>query len=845
MRQFGITGMSCAACANRIEKAVSSLDGVTSCAVNLLTNSMTVTGIAEDEEIIAAVTAAGYGASVKNGEPAEDGEKDPCADRETKALKKRLLTSLAFLLPLAYCAMGFQMLHLPLPAFLAGSPAARGAVQLVLSAVILVINRKFFISGFRGLLHGAPNMDTLVSLGSSVSFLRSVYVLIRIFSAVTAAGAESAMHGLYFESAAMILVLITVGKLLEAKSKGKTTDALRTLIKLAPAEARVVRDGRETVIPAREVVPGDIFSVLPGESIPVDGIVTEGVTSVNEAMLTGESLPVDKKEGDTVSAATVNQEGFILCRAVRVGGDTALAQVIRLVSEAAAGKAPAQRIADRISGYFVPAVTGIALVTFIVWLLMGRAFDFAFERAVSVLVISCPCALGLATPVAIMVGSGIGAKNGILFKTAAALEQTGTVDIVVLDKTGTVTKGEPKVTGLYPAPGVTEEELLTAAFSLEKKSGHPLAKAVVREAERRDVTCFEVTSFRTEPGNGLRAEYNSEKLYGGSLKYISGIIPPENGMITLAQRLADEGNTPLLFCRNDLLLGIIAAADEVKEDSREAVGELAGMGISTVMLTGDNLRTARAAAETAGIAHVIAGVLPNEKETVIRRLKELGKVAMVGDGINDAPALTAAQPGIAIGAGTDVAIDAADVVLMKSSLRDVSAAIRLSCAVRRNIRQNLFWAFFYNALCIPLAAGCFIGSTGWELTPAVGAAAMSLSSFFVVSNALRLNLFRMHRPAKKKKTPEQKTGEAIERLITEFSAEKEKKKMTKTLKIEGMMCPHCEAHTQKALEAIEGVEKAEASFQEGTAVVTLRSEVEDAVLKSAVEEAGYTVLGIE
>ena len=848
MKQYRITGMSCAACQARVEKAVSGVPGVTACSVSLLTNSMGVEGTASDAEIISAVTKAGYGASPKDGTVPMAREEDVLEDRETPVLKKRLLVSAGFLLMLMYISMGHFMWGWPLPEGLAGNPVALGLMQLLLCAVVMLINRKFFISGFRSVIHGAPNMDTLVALGSSASFVWSVYALFRASDAMAREGAEAArvwFGQFYFESAAMILVLITVGKMLEARSKGKTTDALKSLIRLTPQTATVVRDGREEVIPAGEVKVDDLFRVRPGENIPVDGVVTEGQTSVNESALTGESMPVDKMIGDRVSAATVNGAGVILCRATAVGEDTALSRIIALVSDAAATKAPIARLADRVSGVFVPAVTGIALVTLCVWLLIGKPFDFALARAISVLVISCPCALGLATPVAIMVGNGVGAKHGILFKTAVSLEETGKAVIAVLDKTGTVTRGEPEVTGLFPAEGTTEEELLKAAYALESMSEHPLAKAVTREAEKRGLERAEVSDFTALPGNGLSAVAGEKKLLGGSVKYISGRVAVPRKALEQADRVADAGGTPILFARDGRLLGLIAVADTLKEESAAAIAELKKMGIHPVMLTGDHPRTAAAIAAAAGITYVVAGAMPDRKAAVVERLKTLGKVIMVGDGINDAPALTAADMGIAIGAGTDVAIDAADVVLMNSGLNGVPAAVRLSRKTLKNIRENLFWAFFYNALCIPLAAGCWIGLLGWELSPMVGAAAMSLSSFCVVSNALRLNLMDPYNGKRDRRTKREIPEESLKTLLKDINEMMEEKTMTKTMKIKGMMCPHCEARVKKALEAVDGVETAVPSHEAGTAVVTLSKEVADEVLKAAVVAQDYEVLGIE
>ena len=838
MEQYTVTGMSCAACSARVEKAVSGVEGVSSCSVNLLTNSMGVEGSASPEAIIAAVEAAGYGASRKGAAKASSpaAEEDALRDRDTPVLKRRLLSSLGFLLVLMYISMGHTMWGFPLPAFLNGNPVALGLMELLLAAIVMLINKKFFTSGLRGLLHGAPNMDTLVALGSGVSFAYSTVALFAMTAAVQrgdAAGAHALLHDLYFESAAMILTLITVGKMLEARSKGKTTDALKSLMRLAPQTACVERGGKEVSVPIDEVVRGDVFLVRPGESIPVDGVVLSGVSSVNEAALTGESIPVDKAAGDRVSAATVNQSGFLRCEAERVGEDTTLSKIIKMVGDAAATKAPIAKLADRVSGVFVPAVIAVALVTFAIWLLLGKAFGYALSRAIAVLVISCPCALGLATPVAIMVGNGVGAKNGILFKTAVSLEEAGKAQIVVLDKTGTVTNGEPVVTDLLPAGGVSGEELLAAALSLEKKSEHPLARAVTTYAAERGTEGREVEDFSALPGNGLRARLDGEELLGGSLAYISSLVsvPPE--LRERADALSEKGKTPLLFAKGGELLGVIAVADTVKDDAAEAVRELKGMGIHVVMLTGDNARTAAAIGEQVGADEVISGVLPDGKESVIRSLQQRGRVAMVGDGINDAPALTRADIGIAIGAGADVAIDAADVVLMKSRVRDIPAAIRLSRATLTNIKENLFWAFFYNVVCIPLAAGAY-ARFGLTLSPMIGAAAMSLSSFCVVSNALRLNLRNIYDPGRDK---------AIKKTLGK--SDKEETPMTKTMKIEGMMCPHCEARVKKTLEALEAVSSAEVSHVSGSAVVTLAAPVEDEVLKKAVEAQGYDVLGIE
>ena len=831
MKQYQVTGMSCAACSARVEKAVSKVPGVTSCSVSLLTNSMGVEGSAAEQAVIAAVEAAGYGASVKGAASAPaPAQSDPLADHETPALKRRLLSSLAFLALLMYLSMGHMMWGWPAPAFLADNPVAMGLAQLLLTVIIMVINQRFFISGFKSLWHKSPNMDTLVALGSTASFVYSVYALFAMTGAQArgdAAQAMSWMHEFYFESAAMILTLITVGKMLEARSKGRTTDALKGLMKLAPQTATLMIDGQERTVPIAQVQTGDVFVVRPGENIPADGVVLEGHSAVNESALTGESIPVDKAEGDAVSAATVNQSGYLRCRATRVGEDTTLSQIIRMVSDAAATKAPIAKVADRVSGVFVPVVIGIALLATAVWLATGADFGYALARGISVLVISCPCALGLATPVAIMVGNGKGAKNGILFKTAVSLEEAGKVRVVALDKTGTITTGQPRVTDVLPAPGVTEEELVTSAYALEQRSEHPLARAVVERAESLQLKAQEVSGFTALPGNGLTATLDGEALSGGSLAFISGRAEVSETMRKQADRLSGEGKTPLLFCRGGRLLGMIAVADAIKPESPQAVRELQNMGVRVVMLTGDNQRTAEAIGRQAGVDQVIAGVLPDGKESVIRSLQSQGKVAMVGDGINDAPALTRADIGIAIGAGTDVAIDAADVVLMNSRLTDVPAAIRLSRATLRNIHENLFWAFIYNIIGIPLAAGVFIPLLCWQLNPMFGAAAMSLSSFCVVSNALRLNLFDPHSARKDHK----------------IKFAKERKTMEKTLKIEGMMCTHCSGRVKKALEEVPGVLSAEVSHESGTAVVTLGAPVDDAVLKKAVEDQGYQVVG--
>ncbi|MGN0443807.1 MAG: heavy metal translocating P-type ATPase [Acutalibacteraceae bacterium] len=851
MKQFNITGMSCAACQARVEKAVSKVEGVTSCSVSLLTNSMGVEGTANDSDIIKAVTDAGYGASLRGGSgeiKKTESYDDILTDRETPALRRRLWLSVAFLAVLMYVSMGHMMLGFPLPKWFDGNHVAMGLVQLLLTIIIMIINKKFFISGFKSAVHGAPNMDTLVALGASASFIWSVYALFMMTDAQVHGGEAAAMPWMdefYFEAAATILTLITVGKTLEAKSKGRTTDALKSLMKLAPKTAVIIRDGKEQTVPIEEVKTGDIFAVRPGESIPVDGKVLEGNTAVNESALTGESIPVDKTVGDKVSAASINQSGYIKCEATRVGEDTTLSQIIKMVSEAAATKAPIAKIADKVSGVFVPAVILIAAVTLIVWLIVGRPFDFALARSVSVLVISCPCALGLATPVAIMVGNGVGAKSGVLFKTAVSLEEAGKVNIVALDKTGTITQGQPEVTEIIPLSNTSEAELMTYAYSLEIKSEHPLAKAIVREAEKRSIVSLEASGFQALSGSGLKAEIGGDTVCGGSMRYISSVSVIDKNTAELSEDLADKGNTPLFFTKNGKLLGIIAVADTIKSESPEAVKELKNMGIQVVMLTGDNLRTAKAIGRKAGIENVIAGVLPDGKETVIRRLKELGKVAMVGDGINDAPALTSADIGIAIGAGTDVAIDAADVVLMNSKLSDVPAAIRLSRRTLTNIHENLFWAFIYNVIGIPLAAGCWISLFGWQLNPMFGAAAMSLSSFCVVTNALRLNLIKIHSAKRDRKSRKEIADKDVLTLLNEINSGKEEKSMTKTMKIEGMMCSHCEARVKKTLEAVDGVESANVSHTEGSAIVTLSKDVPDDALKSAIDEQGYTVLGID
>ena len=856
MEQYTVTGMSCAACSARVEKAVKAVPGVTSCSVSLLTNSMGVEGTASASAIVKAVQEAGYGASPKDAAAeTPSAELDALADHETPRLKKRLIASLVFLAVLMYFSMGHMMWGWPLPHWFDGNHIAMGLVQLLLAGIVMVINQKFFISGFKGLLHRAPNMDTLVALGSSASFLWSTYALFAMTRAQVDGNDALVMHymmELYFESAAMILTLITVGKMLEARSKGKTTDALKSLMKLAPQTATLLQEGAEVTVPIAQVKKGDLFVVRPGENIPVDGLVLEGSSAVNESALTGESIPVDKAAGDKVSAATTNQSGFLKCEATRVGEDTTLAQIIRMVSDAAATKAPIAKIADTVSGFFVPAVISISVLTTLVWLLLGREFGYALARGISVLVISCPCALGLATPVAIMVGNGLGARNGILFKTAASLEAAGRTQIVALDKTGTITSGEPRVTDILPAEGVSESELLTLAASLEQKSEHPLAKAVLAYAETETIACPDVTDFAALPGNGLAARLDGMEIYGGNAEFIAAKASVPAELQAEAARLAAEGKTPLFFGGAGRLMGVIAVADTLKEDSPRAIRELQNMGIRVVMLTGDNQRTADAIGRQAGVDEVIAGVLPDGKEAVIRRLQENGKVAMVGDGINDAPALTRADTGIAIGAGTDVAIDAADVVLMNSRLSDVPAAIRLSRATLRNIHENLFWAFIYNIIGIPLAAGVFI-PFGLTLNPMFGAAAMSLSSFCVVSNALRLNLFDLHSTKHDRKPKSAALPAApVQPAAAENTAEpvsapvvKEDNTMKKTLHVEGMMCCHCEARVKKALEALPAVDEAVVSHEAGTAIVTLNAEVSDADLKKAVEDQDYKVTGIE
>ena len=857
MKQYIVTGMSCAACSSHVEKAVSKVEGVENCSVSLLTNSMGVEGTASDEAVIKAVEDAGYGASLKTSHTASDksgtsqksgsqgmyaAQEDMLKDRATPVLKKRLIASVGFLIVLMYISMGHMMWGWPLPSFLEGNHVAMGLIQMLLTIIIMVINQKFFISGFKGLLHKAPNMDTLVALGSGAAFVYSTYALFAMTDAqvrMDMDGVMHYMHEFYFESAAMILTLITVGKMLEAHSKGKTTDAIKSLMKLAPKTANIIRDGSELNVPVENVKKGDIFIVRPGENIPVDGIVVEGSSAVNEAALTGESIPVDKSAGDNVSAATLNQSGFLKCEASRVGEDTTLSQIIQMVSDAAATKAPIAKIADRVSGVFVPAVITIALITIAVWLIAGQSVGFVLARGISVLVISCPCALGLATPVAIMVGNGMGAKNGMMFKTASSLEETGKIDIVVLDKTGTITSGEPKVTDIICADGFGKNDLLENAYSIEMLSEHPLAKAVTGYVKdnKRDIfnKKYNITEFQALAGNGLSGINGEDKITGGSLKFMSNTVNVPKEMDKKAQELAEQGKTPLLFAKNDKLLGIIAVADVIKEESGQAVKELHDMGVRVVMLTGDNERTAKAIGRQAGVDEVIAGVLPDGKEAVIRKLKESGKVAMVGDGINDAPALTRADIGIAIGAGTDIAIDAADIVLMKSRLTDVSAAIRLSRATLRNIHENLFWAFFYNIIGIPLAAGVWILLFGWTLNPMFGAAAMSLSSFCVVTNALRLNLFKVYDASHDRKRVKKHDNN---------KNSKGEKNMEKTLNIEGMMCGHCEARVKKALEALAQVDEAVVSHENGTAVVKLNVDVDNAVLKEAVEAQDYKVTGI-
>ena len=832
MKKFNVTGMSCAACSSRVEKAVSKVEGVQSCSVSLLTNSMGVEGSASDESIIAAVEKAGYGASVAGAEKKQSAETDQLKDKDTPVLMHRLIASVGFLAVLMYISMGHMMLGWPLPNFFTDNHIAMGLVQLLLCVIIMVINQKFFINGFKGLIHRSPNMDTLVALGSGASFVYSVYALFAMTDAQVKGNAElvmSYMHEFYFESAAMILTLITVGKMLEAHSKGKTTNALKALLNLAPKKAALLIDGKETEVTVDKVKKGDVFVVRPGESIPVDAEITDGSTAVDESALTGESIPVDKTLGDSVSAGTINKSGFIKCSATAVGEDTALSQIIKMVSDAAATKAPVAKIADKVSGVFVPAVIVIALITIAVWLLCGQTVGYALARGISVLVISCPCALGLATPVAIMVGNGMGARKGILFKTAASLEEAGKTQIAVLDKTGTITKGEPKVTDIIPFE-ITENELLKYAYSIEAKSEHPLAKAIIVKAEELSLNPYEVTDFKAESGNGLSAEYNGERIIGGSKKYISSLIGISNDILSKADKLSEEGKTPLFFMLDNKLLGIIAVADVIKEESPKAIKQLQNMGIKVVMLTGDNERTAKAVGKLAGVDEVIAGVMPDGKEKVVAELKKQGKVLMVGDGINDAPALTRADIGMAIGSGTDIAIDAADVVFMKSKLTDVPAAVRLSRKTLRNIHENLFWAFIYNVIGIPLAAGVWIPLLGWQLNPMFGAAAMSLSSFCVVTNALRLNFFDITNPKKDRKI--------------KYKSKKDDNAMTKTMKIDGMMCSHCEGRVKQSLEGLAQVSQAEVSHKKGTAVVTLTAEVSNDVLKKTVEDQGYNVISI-
>lgn len=832
MKKFNVTGMSCAACSSRVEKAVSKVEGVQSCSVSLLTNSMGVEGSASEESIIAAVEKAGYGASVAGAEKKQSAETDQLKDKDTPVLMHRLIASVGFLVVLMYISMGHMMWGWPLPAFFADNHIAMGLAQLLLCVIIMVINQKFFINGFKGLIHCSPNMDTLVALGSGASFVYSVYALFAMTDAQVKGNAElvmSYMHEFYFESAAMILTLITVGKMLEAHSKGKTTNVLKALLNLAPKKATLLIDGKETEVTVDKVKKGDVFVVRPGESIPVDAEITDGSTAVDESALTGESIPVDKVVGDTVSAGTINKAGFIKCSATAVGEDTALSQIIKMVSDAAATKAPVAKIADKVSGVFVPAVIVIALITIAVWLLCGQTVGYALARGISVLVISCPCALGLATPVAIMVGNGMGARKGILFKTAASLEEAGKTQIAVLDKTGTITKGEPKVTDIIPFE-ITENELLKYAYSIEVKSEHPLAKAIIVKAEELSLNPYEVTDFKAESGNGLSAEYNGKRIIGGSKKYISSILGISNDILSKADKLSEEGKTPLFFMLDNKLLGIIAVADVIKEESPQAIKQLQNMGIKVVMLTGDNERTAKAVGKLAGVDEVIAGVLPDGKEKVVAELKKQGKVLMVGDGINDAPALTSADIGMAIGSGTDIAIDAADVVFMKSKLTDVPAAVRLSRKTLRNIHENLFWAFIYNVIGIPLAAGVWIPLLGWQLNPMFGAAAMSLSSFCVVTNALRLNFFDITNPKKDRKI--------------KYKSKKDDNAMTKTMKIDGMMCSHCEGRVKQSLEGLAQVSQAEVSHEKGTAVVTLTAEVSNDVLKKTVEDQGYNVISI-
>lgn len=834
MTQYNVTGMSCAACSARVEKAVNSVDGVTSCAVSLLTNSMGVEGTASPDEIIKAVTAAGYGASLKDGTKKEVTNSDELKDTETPKLIKRLVASVVFLIPLMYISMGHMMWGWPLPHFMDNNHVAMGLAQMLFAIIIMVINQKFFISGFKGLINKSPNMDTLIAIGSGASFLYSTYSLFAMTVAQTAgdsAKVMSYMDGFYFESAAMILTLITVGKTLESYSKGRTTDALKGLLSMAPKTATIIRDGAETEVPIENVQIGDIFAVKPGESIPVDGVIIDGETAIDESAITGESIPVDKTEDDSVTAATINSSGYIKCRAVRVGEDTTFSQIIKMVSDASATKAPIAKVADKVSGVFVPVVMCIAVVTFVVWLIVGQKFGYALSRGVSVLVISCPCALGLATPVAVMVGNGMGAKNGILFKTAAALEATGKTQIVAVDKTGTVTLGQPKVTDIVPCGNISDDELFSVAYALEKKSEHPLAKAITDAAQQKNISLKETGEFSILAGNGLKGVIDNKTVIGGSYAFVSGVVDFDNAVTEKYNALAEQGKTPMFFACDNKLLGIIAVADVIKEDSPRAIKELRDMGIKTVMLTGDNKRTADAIGRQVGVDTVISGVLPNEKESVIRRLSEYGKVAMVGDGINDAPALTRADIGMAINTGTDIAADAADVVLMNSRLSDVSAAIRLSRATLTNIHENLFWAFIYNIIGIPLAAGVWIPIFGWTLNPMFGAAAMSLSSFCVVTNALRLNLFNIHKTKNVKKIKPVQVD--IKEIVT----------MKKTVKIEGMMCPHCEATVKKALEAVDGVDTATPNHETNSAEITFTTSVDDEKIKKAIEDAGYKYIG--
>lgn len=838
MDKYTVTGMSCAACSARVEKAVSKVPGVTTCSVSLLTNSMGVEGTAKSEDIIKAVEDAGYGASIENGFKEKNinvNDEEALRDKETPILKKRLLWSLGFLIVLMYFSMGHMMWGWPVPVFFTDNHVAMGLLQLILTAIVMVINQKFFISGFKSLFKKAPNMDSLVALGSSAAFVYSTYALFAMTGAQVDGDMTKVMHYMhefYFESAAMILTLITLGKMLESRSKGKTTDALKSLMKLSPKTATLIREGKETEVSIQEVKKGDIFVVKPGENIPVDGVVIEGSSAINEAALTGESIPVDKEVGDTVSAATINQSGFIKCRAERVGEDTTLSQIIQMVSDAAATKAPIAKIADKVSGVFVPIVIAIAIITTLIWLIVGKDIGFSLARGISVLVISCPCALGLATPVAIMVGNGMGAKHGIMFKTAASLEETGKIQLIALDKTGTITSGEPKVTDIVTVEGIPEKELIHIAASVEAKSEHPLARAIISYSKDKDIQISEVSDFEAVAGNGLTAVLDNDTILAGNLKFLKDRVSISEDMKNISEQLAEQGKTPLFFSRSGELIGIIAVADVIKEDSPKAVKELQAMGIHVVMLTGDNERTARAIGKQVGVDEVIAGVMPKQKESVIRSLKEKGKVAMVGDGINDAPALTRADIGIAIGAGTDIAIDAADIVLMKSKLSDVPAAIRLSRATLTNIHENLFWAFIYNIIGIPLAAGVWIKLFGWTLNPMFGAAAMSLSSFCVVTNALRLNMFKMYDSSKDKK------------IKTKNKKKVEEDSMERTMKIEGMMCGHCEARVKKTLEAIDGVVEATVSHESGTAIVKLDSDVDNAILKKAVEDQDYTVVSI-